>query len=71
MQYQSNYNTECQASPSGHFPHLDGLVPRGAEEVVTGGHKGDRGDVVVVAMHGLDTLIGGKVPQFDGHVSTT
>ena len=26
---------------------------------------------MVVAVHGLDTLVGGEVPQLDGHVSAT
>ena len=57
--------------PSLDFPHLDCLVPAAAEDVVPGGKEGDAADVVVVAVHGLDTLVRLEVPQFDGHVRTT
>ena len=52
------------------LPHLDGLVPAAAEDVVPGGEETDAADVVVVAVHGLDTLEGVEVPQLDGHVGT-
>ena len=52
------------------LPHLDGLVPAGADDVVTGGKKADTAHVVVVTMHGLDALVGLEVPQLDGHVRT-
>ena len=53
------------------LPHLDGLVPAAAEDVVPGGEETDAADVVVVAVHGLDTLEGVEVPQLDGHVGAT
>ena len=39
------------------LPHLDTLVPAAAEDVVTRGQEGDTADIVVVAVHGLDTLV--------------
>ena len=50
------------------LPHLDGLVPATAEDVVPGGEEADAAHVVVVAVHCLDTLEGVEVPQLDGHV---
>ena len=47
------------------LPHLDGLVPAGADDVVTAGEEADTADVVVVAVHGLDTLVRLEVPQLD------
>ena len=52
------------------LPHLDGLVPAGADDVVTGGEEADTAHVVIVAVHRLDALVGLEVPQLDGHVST-
>ena len=52
------------------LPHLDGLVPAAAEDVVPGGEEADAAHVVVVAVHGLDALEGVEVPEFDGHVGT-
>ena len=52
------------------LPHLDGLVPAAAEDVVSGGKEADAAHVVVVAVHGLDALEGVEVPQLDGHVGT-
>ena len=52
------------------LPHLDGLVPAAAEDVVSGGKEAHAAHVVVVAVHGLDALEGVKVPQLDGHVGT-
>ena len=57
--------------PGADLPHLDGLVPAAADDVVTGGEEGDAAHVVVVPMHGLDTFVGLEVPQLDRHVSTT
>ena len=53
------------------LPHLDGLVPAAAEDVVPGGKEADAAHVVVVAMHRLDALEGVEVPQLDCHVSCT
>ena len=50
------------------LPHLDGLVPAAAEDVVSGGKEAHAAHVVVVAVHGLDALEGVEVPQLDGHV---
>ena len=52
------------------LPHLDGLVPAAAEDVVPGGEEADAADVVIVTVHGLDTLEGVEVPQLNGHVGT-
>ena len=61
----------CPHAEAGlHLPHLDGLVPAAAEDVVPGGEETDAADVVVVAVHGLDALVRLEVPQFDGHVRT-
>ena len=53
------------------LPHLDGLVPAAAEDVVPGGKEADAADVVVVTVHSLDTLEGVEVPQLNGHVRAT
>ena len=58
------------AEASADLPHLDGLVPAAADNVVTSGEEGDTADIVVVPMHGLDALVSLKVPQLDRHVST-
>lgn len=55
-----------------YFPDLDSLIPRGAYYEVTLWHKRDRVDVMIMAVHGLDTgkrLV--EIPQFDGHVCAT
>ena len=53
------------------LPHLDGLVPATAEDVVSAGKEADAAHVVVVSVHGLDALEGVEVPQLDGHVGAT
>ena len=44
------------------LPHLDGLVPAAAQDVVTGGEEGHAAHVMVVAMHRLDALVRLEVP---------
>ena len=44
------------------LPHLDGLVPATAEDVVSAGKEADAAHVVVVSVHGLDALEGVEVP---------
>ena len=56
------------AEPGDDLPHLDGLVSRSGQDVITGGNEADGTDVVVVAQQGLYALVGGEVPQLDGHV---
>ena len=56
------------AESGDHLPHLDGLVTRSGQDVITGGNEADGTDVVVVTEQGLDTLVGGEVPQLDRHV---
>ena len=50
------------AEPGLDLPHLDGLVPAAAQDVVTGGEEGHAAHVVVVAMHRLDALVRLEVP---------
>ena len=50
------------AEPGLDLPHLDGLVPAAAQDVVTRGEEGHAAHVVVVAMHRLDALVRLEVP---------
>jgi len=62
-------NASLLNSPCGHLPHFDGAVSRCGQYIVSGGHKGHRRDIVIVTMHGFDTLVALlEIPQFDGQV---
>ena len=52
---------DCAEASVG-IPHLDGLVSAGRQHVITGRHPAHTGDVVVVSMQRLNTLVRIKVP---------